>query len=315
MSRAYHEAREGEVDSGVDAQGRGCQTAPTLERSLAFLAFAALTVTLAGPADGAPPASPNRVASLNLTADEILVEILPPGRLVAVTRWADDPSMSTVAGRVPSSAVRFPKAELERLVALAPDLVVVSEYTDADFLKLLEQSGLHAHRMTGLDTLAGQRQAIRALGRAVGEPEAADRLAAHHEETLKELDRRLQGAPRPRMLYWANPYTAGAGTAIGALIEAAGAENLGRSLGLTGIVPLSGERAYAADPDVILLGRYPGTLEALRADPLLSRLRAVREGRIIEIPTGLLVTLSHHSADACWYLAAALHPDRVPRKQ
>ena len=290
------------------AVGRGMPLA------LVLLTLAALPV-LAGPADGGPAAAPKRVASLNLTADEILVEILPPDRLVGVTRWADDPSMSTVAGRVPASVVRFPKAEIERLVDLAPDLVVVSEYTDADFLKLLERSGLHAHRMTGLDTLAGQRQALRALGRAVGAPEAADRLAAHHEEMLKELDRRLQGAPRPRMLYWANPYTAGEGTAIGALIEAAGAENLGRSLGLQGIVPLSGERAYAADPDVILLGRYPGTIEALRADPLLSRLRAVREGRIIEMPTELLVTLSHHSADACWYVAAALHPDRVPRKR
>jgi len=30
------------------------------------------------------------------------------------------------------------------------------------------------------------------------------------------------------------------------------------------------------------------------------------------MPNELLVTLSHHSADACWYLAAALHPERVP---
>ena len=27
--------------------------------------------------------------------------MLPPERLVAVTRWADDPDMSNVAGRVP----------------------------------------------------------------------------------------------------------------------------------------------------------------------------------------------------------------------
>ncbi len=256
--------------------------------------------------------APLRVASLNLTADEVLVDILPPDRLIAVTRWADDPSTSNVAGRVPAGAFRFPKADLERLVALGPDLVVVSEYTDADFLRLLERSGLRYHRMAGLDTLAGQRQALLDLGRAVGAPEAAARLAAQHEATLRELGRRLEGAPRPRVLYWANPHTAGAGTAIGALIEAAGAENLGRTLGLQGIVPLNSERAFMADPDVILLGRWPGALAALKAEPLLSRLRAVREGRIVQMPDELLVTLSHHSADACWYLAAALHPDRVP---
>jgi iron complex transport system substrate-binding protein len=257
------------------------------------------------------PPAPLRVASLNLTADEILVDILPKGRLIAVTRWADDPSTSNVAGRVPAGTFRFPKADLERLVALAPDLVVVSEYTDADFLRLLERSWLRYHRMTGLDTLEGQRQALLDLGRAVGAPEAAARLAAGHEAALRDLARRLEGASRPRVLYWANPHTAGAGTAIGALIEAAGAENVGRALGLKGIVPLGSERAFVADPDVVLLGRWPGGLEALKADPLLSQLRAVRGGRIVEMPNELLVTLSHHSADACRYLAAALHPDLV----
>jgi len=262
---------------------------------------------------GAPGQAPGqRVASLNLTADEILVEILPPGRLVGVTRWADDASMSNVAGRVPAGAFRFPKADLEKLVSLAPDLVVVSEYTDADFLRLLERSGLRHHRMAGLDSLAGQRQALLDLGRAVGEPDAAARLAARQEALLAELARRLEGAPRPRVLYWANPHTAGARTAIGSLIEAAGGENVGRSLGIEGILPLGSERAFVADPDVVLLGRWPGARAALEGEPLLSKLRAVREGRVVEMPTGLLVALSHHAARGCWYLAARLHPDRVP---
>ena len=147
--------------------------------------------------------------------------------------------------------------------------------------------------MTGLDTLAGQRQALLDLGRAVGAPEAAARLAAEHEAALRDLARRLEGASRPRVLYWGNPHTAGGGTAIGALIEAAGAENVGRTLGLTGIVPLGSERAFVADPDVVLLGAGPARSRPCKADPLLSQLRAVREGRIVEMPNQLLVTLSH----------------------
>ena len=67
---------------------------------------------------------------------------------------------------------------------------------------------------------------------------------AAHEAALRDLARRLEGASRPRVLYWANPHTAGADTAIGALIEAAGAENVGKTLGLKGIVPLGSERAF-----------------------------------------------------------------------
>jgi iron complex transport system substrate-binding protein len=267
----------------------------------------ALAATVA--AAGDPPL---RVASLNLTSDELLVEMLPPERLVAVTRWADDADMSNVAGRVPAAAVRLPRADLERLVALRPDLVVVSEYTDADFLRLLEKSGLRHHRMSGLDSLPGIRAAVVDLGRAVGAPDAAARLASRFDAVLAELARRLAGEPRPRVLYWGDPHTAGAGTAIGSLVEAAGATNVGRELGLRGIVPLAGEKAFAADPDAFLVTKGSGAAAALRRHPLLSRTRAVRAGRVIEMPNHLLVALSNRAADAAWWLASRVHPARVP---
>ena len=271
-------------------------------------------MVLAGAATSPLPAAeaPLRIASLNLTADELLVEMLPADRRVAVTRWADDADMSNVAGRVPAAAVRLPRADLERIIGLQPDLVVVSEYTDADFLHLVEKSGLRYHRMRGLDTLAGIRAAIVDLGRAVGTPDAATRLAARFDAVLAELRRRLEGDPRPRVLYWADPHTAGAGTAIGSLVEAAGASNVASELGLRGIVPLAGERAFAADPDLFLVTQGSGASLSLRRHPLLSRTRAVREGRVVEMPNRLLVALSDRAADAAWWLASRLHPARVP---
>jgi len=280
-------------------------------RFFALLLF--LSASSASSAFESVPSVPRRIASMNLTADEILVEIVPVERLVAATAAADDVGTSNVVGRVPPGVARFRRAEMERLLALSPDLVVVSEYTDADFLRLVERSGMRVHRMRGLDSLAGFRAAILDLGRAVGSEEAARRLAARYDAVLAELGRRLQGAPRPRVLYWAGGMTAGAGTAIGALIEGGGAVNVGRQMGLEGIAPVGAERAFVADPDVVLVGEGWKSTEALKAHPLLSRMRAVKEGRIVAMPTELLVTLSHHAAEACWYLGWALHPDRVPR--
>ena len=255
---------------------------------------------------------PRRIASMNLTADEILVEIVPVERLVAATAAADDAGTSNIVGRIPPGVARFRRAEMERLLALSPDLVVVSEYTDADFLRLVERSGMRVHRMRGLDSLAGIRAAILDLGRAVGGEEAAARLITRYDARLAELARRLAGATKPRVLYWAGGMTAGGGTAIGSLIEGGGAANVGRELGLEGIAPIGAERAFVADPDFVLVGEGWKSTEALRAHPLLSQMRAVKTGRIIAMPTELLVTLSHHAAEACWYLAWALHPDRVP---
>lgn len=275
-------------------------------------ASAALVLLAAWSVAAAP--APRRVASLNLSADEILVEILPLERLVSVTRWADSSETGNIAGRVPDAIFRVQKADLEQLVALRPDLVVVSEYTDADFLKQLERSGMRHHRIEGLATLPGIRRAILDLGRAVGEQAAAARLAAGFDAKLLDLERRLAGVKRPRVLYWSSGMSAGADTAIGALIEAAGGKNVGRELGLTGIGPPGAERAFVADADVILVGTWPRAVEAVKEDPLLGKSRAVREGRIVSLPTSLLVALSHHSAEACWQLAARFHPDRVSVK-
>ena len=260
------------------------------------------------------PAAPSRVASLNLAADEVLVEILPPERLVAVTTFADEAGTSNAVGKVPAGVARFARADVERLVTLAPDLVVISQYTDADVQKQLERARVRLHKMQGLETLAGFRAAVLDLGRAVGAEAAAQRLVARYDRTLADVAHRLQGAPRPRVLYWSNPMTAGGDTAIGTLIECAGAVNVGREIGVKGIAPAGAERAFVADPEVVLLGRWPGVKAALLAHPLLSQLPAVRRGKVVELPTELLVALNHHAASACWALAHELHPDRVPRQ-
>ena len=260
----------------------------------------------------AEPGVPQRVASINLAADEVLWALLPPARLVSVTRWADETGTSNIVGRVPAEVHRFVKADTEQLVALRPDLVVVSEYTDADFLKQLELTGLRFHRMQGLSSIPGVKAAILDLGRAVGEDEAARVLVARFDSVLADVHRRLAGAKRPRVLYWSSGMTAGADTAIGALIDVAGGVNVGREMGVSGIAPPGAERVFAADPDVVLVGTWPRAEEDLTEHPLLQKMRAVREGRIVMLPTERLVALSQFTADAAWDLAHLLHPERVP---
>ena len=139
--------------------------------------------------------APQRVASINLSADEVLVAILPKERLVSVTQWADAPGTSNVVGRVPPGVHRFVKADMEQLVALRPDLVVVSEYTDADFMKQLERSGPARPPHAGPRIARGRARRDpgprprrrRRRGRARASSPSTTR-------TLAELGRRLAGA-------------------------------------------------------------------------------------------------------------------------
>jgi iron complex transport system substrate-binding protein len=272
--------------------------------------FVLLALLLGAAAAGAQTPAPQRVASLNLASDEILVDILPISRLVAVTALVDEKGTSNAVGRVPRNVPRFPKVDVERLIALKPDLVVVSEYTDADVLRSLQQSGLKVHRMVGLDSLPGFRKALLDLAAVVGEKAAAEKLVADYDARLAEVDRRIQGAARPRLLYWASGFTAGSKTAFDALIHCGGGENAAALAGISGITPLGAERAFSLDPDWLFIGKETTTSKEIHDHPLLSRMRAVKAGHVVEMPTELLVALNHHAVKACEFMARALHRDR-----
>jgi iron complex transport system substrate-binding protein len=272
-----------------------------MRASLVLLAF---SLALLRPAEAQAPA---RVASLNLASDEILVDILPLNRLVSVTALIDEPGTSNAIGRVPRAVPRFPKVDIERLIALKPDLVVVSEYTDADVLRSLEKSGLRVHRMVGLDSLAGFKRALLDLGAVVGESSRAARLAADFDARLAEIERRVQGAPRPRVLYWASGFTAGSKTAFDAVISCGGGQNAAALAGITGITNLGVERAYGLDPDWLFVSRDSSTAKDIRSHPLLRIMRSVKEGRVVEMPGELLVALNHHAVRSCEFMARALH--------
>ena len=74
--------------------------------------LALLLLLCASSAASAFDSVPRRIASLNLTADEILVEIVPVERLVAATAAADDAGTSNIVGRVPPGVARFRRAEM-----------------------------------------------------------------------------------------------------------------------------------------------------------------------------------------------------------
>jgi iron complex transport system substrate-binding protein len=275
-------------------------------RTLALLLGLALSPTIVA----AQTAVPTRVASLNLASDEILADILPLAKLVSVTALVDQPGTSNAVGRIPKNIARFPKIDVERLIALRPDLVVVSEYTDADVLRSLQKSGLRVHRMVGLDSLAGFKRALLDLGAAVGESAKAASLAADFDTRLADVERRLKGAHRPRVLYWASGFTAGSKTAFDALIACGGGTNAAAESGITGITNLGVERAYGVDPDWLFVSRDSTTAKDIRVHPLLSIMRSVKAGRVVEMPGALLVALNHHAIKSCEFMARALHKER-----
>jgi iron complex transport system substrate-binding protein len=264
-------------------------------------------------ADNADPgaAPPRRIVSLTLGTDEILAELVPAERLAGVTALVDDPGISNVAGRYPKEIPRLRDADVERLLALHPDLVCVAPYNTADALKLLERSGLPVYRNEAVHSLDEIEAGIQKLAGRVGETERGRQLAGQMQARRQALARRLRDlARRPRVLFWSSGFTAGRRSTMDDILREAGAVNVAAELNLDDSVELSPERVIAADPDVVLVARWSGEDRQTHIDqhPILRNLRAVRAGQVIVIDGRYLTSVSHFAVEGAERLARQLHP-------
>lgn len=269
-------------------------------------------VALAGAVVAGP--APERVVSVNIMSDEILLAMIPE-RLAAVSVLADEPEVSNVVREAARVPVRV-KADPERIVALRPELVVIGgqSFHVADRLEAL---GVRVVRIQGFESFGWIERVIWTLGEAVHERSRAEALIAAMRERVAAVGTRVEGRRRPRVLvYSIGGATAGRGTIFDDVIRAAGGENLAAARGLSGWKRLSLEQLVATDPEVIVVTASRRWAVGFHAEflehPALQTVRAFRDGRVYQLPGRLMITTSHHIAETVEALASLLHPGAIP---
>jgi iron complex transport system substrate-binding protein len=197
-----------------------------------------------GAARAAPP---QRIISINLCADQLVMALAAPEAIRSVSWVAADPALSNFA----DEARHYPlnRGSLEEVIALRPDLVVSMAGRAGRMRVRLARLGLADDDLSPPDDFAGLRRMVGTLATRLGAPE---RGAA----VLARLDRawaRLADAPqRGRLLlYGPNGATFGRHTLPGAVVAQAGWTNVADALGIPayGTVPLEG--VALARPDLV----------------------------------------------------------------
>ncbi|MCS6927137.1 MAG: ABC transporter substrate-binding protein [Candidatus Binatia bacterium] len=266
--------------------------------------------------DLTPPVfPPQRIVSLSLAADEILLALAPPERIAALTYLADDPRVSNVvaeARRIPHKV----RANAEYVLALQPDLIIVSAYTNAAVKALLRTTGVPLLELGQFASLAAVEQNILAIGQAIGEADKAHALVAMMQRRLQEVRQRVAAAPRPRVLYYsAGGFVLGKGTTMDEMIASAGGRNVALEAGVERAKKLSQERLVVLNPSVILVSGeegQEGLRELLLADPALQEVEAIRTGRVHTIPRPYASTVSQYVVKCVEAIAKILHPEVFP---
>jgi iron complex transport system substrate-binding protein len=248
-------------------------------------------------------APPRRIVSIALSGDEILLELVPPERLVGLTYLVDDPATTPSAVLAPPTAARVTEESPEALLALRPDLVITAGYTRAEPIVLLEAAGVPVVGTGEHATLDDVVDAVTALGDAVGEPDRARALAASLRARIAAVAARPRSTPAPRVLLWDHGYTYGVGTLADDVIRRAGGVDVASEAGMRGPVEIGEEAAVALAPDVVLVpiedgAPRPRAPELLGEAPVWQAVDAVRRAEVYGVPRAWIGSVSHHAVRA-----------------
>jgi iron complex transport system substrate-binding protein len=256
-------------------------------RRLAALAFVVACGASRTPTDAAA----ERVVSQVVFADEELWALGEPARarVIAVSTMADDPQYSGAAGLWPAAVPRIGGSEA--IVAVAPDLVVIAEFTAPETRSVLEQLGIRTLLLRGFDGFDDYRVHIRELGAALGASAAAEQRIEGFDRRLDEVRAPSSATPMLGIVSWQEGTIAGAGTIFADQAAAAGLRELGGEHGIVGHRSIALETLVAWDPELIAIGcddDCPAAERSFAARPGIALTRAAREDGIIAVPTHIL---------------------------
>jgi len=233
-----------------------------------------------------------RVVCLTEETVETLYLLGEDRRIVGVSGYVVRPPR---ARREKPRVSAFTSADIPKILALEPDLVLTFSDIQADIAATLIRAGVEVHAFNQR-TIAEILDMIRALGALVGAADRAARLAADFAAALAAARRRGNQLPqRPKVYFeeWDEPMISGIGW-ISELIEIAGGIDIfaDRAAGKA-----AKDRIVTADdvidraPDIII-GSWCGKKfrpEKLAKRPGFDRIPAVRDGALYEIKSSLIL--------------------------
>lgn len=255
-----------------------------------------------------------RIVSLAPSNTELLFAVGAGEQVVGREDFSDYPAEAL---DVPSVGGSLGDYNLEAIVALQPDLVLLTELHSPELVHSLEGLGLTVFYLGNPVVLEDLYTNIETVGKLTGHEKEAAALVADLTSRVSKVDELVAGtANRPVIFYEldatdpAKPWTAGPGTFVDQLVSRAGGVNLGSSLD-GAWVQISQEELIIRDPDMIFLGdaAYGTTPEQVAARAGWENLQAVTKGQISSFDDDLVSRPGPRLVDGLIEFARLLHPE------
>lgn len=199
-------------------------------------------------------AKPQRIVSISLCADILLLYLAERQHIASVTFLATDPRLSPIVERARGIPINYGTAE--EVLALKPDLVLANIYNKRITVALLRKLGYPVLELDVAESVAGTRAQIRRLAGALGEQARGERLIADLDARLAALRAANNEENRPvAALFRPGGTTSGRHTLENELLSAAGLQNLAALQDIDSWGKLSLEALLLGQPALLIVER------------------------------------------------------------
>jgi iron complex transport system substrate-binding protein len=250
-----------------------------------------------------------RIVSTSTIADEVLIEIIDPARLLAVSGH----TLRTHESQQYTDKIGVERArDIETIIELRPDIVFINNFVDRRHVERLKDAGLNVFdlgAMRGLQTLPDN---IRQVATVVGAPERGNRLAERLLTELGAVSADIPETQRRRGLYVGihgdRLYGGTKGTSFHDVLVAGGVVDVAAEAGFSGWPAFTNEQLLNLNPPWVITN--PDTEEALCRHPGLQSLQACKRGQVRSVEPDLLTNPGLGMVGAARAVRAAIYGQR-----
>jgi len=262
--------------------------------------------------------TPQRIVSLAPSNTEILFDLGLGDKVVGDTLYCDYPEAAKSVSKVGG----LTDVDLEKVVSLAPDLILAEDIQKAEVIPALERLGFKVYALVphNLDEIM---DSVTTIGRLTGVSQKAKSIVDDMQKRIKTITDKTQNlsdAQKPRVLYvlWQDPMmSSGTDTPIYEMITRAGGYSIVQ--GQTGFPTLSLESVIDADPEVVICNvdyAFEGgdaPLVFMQSEPRLKTIAARVSGKVYGINASLTNRPVPRIIQGFEWMAAMIHPELFPQ--
>jgi len=252
--------------------------------------------------------SVERIVSINQCADELLLHIVPPDRIISVTHFVKDPRISwdaDLARDIPGNSGRA-----EEVMSHRPDLVFAGDFSARSTVNLLRGLGVRVIELAHPSSIDDVLDLIAQVGQETGFVKEAETIRT------KLSSSRQASSPQTTItaaVYQPNGYTVGKGSLINEVLELAGIRNVAAFRGLASYDRYPMELLILDKPDLLILDPQvhasPSLSHEMLSHPALGEVFA--GARRVEVPPQAWACGTHHVFAALKIIRAAAQSVRA----